>query len=85
MTTRCSPHPLFASVAERFTSSAEASKLPDWDLCALAWAYQVDPEKSFDFEDFQQALKLEIDRRGFSASKVESSQVGSSRWGRASV
>lgn len=77
-------HPLFVSVAERFTSSAQPSKLPDWDLCALAWAYQVvDPEKSF--EDFQQALELEINRRGFSASKVESSKVGSSRWGRASV
>eukprot|EP00435_Cladocopium_sp_Y103_P022119 s2676_g5.t1 len=34
-------HPLFASVAERFMSSAQPSKLPDWDLCALAWAYQV--------------------------------------------
>ena len=74
-------HQLFVLVAKRFKSQAAVSLLPDWDLCALAWSYQVvDPNRSFD--NFQDVLKIELDKRSFSASKVEGSKVGPSLWGR---
>ena len=43
---------LFYSVAKRFTS-AQGPPMPDWGLCAMAWAYDaVDgPGEVSDFED----------------------------------
>ncbi|CAK9044087.1 unnamed protein product [Durusdinium trenchii] len=69
--------PLLRAVARRFGSSAElsSSQLPDWDLCALTWSYQM-LDATGQFIDFQKALRVEIERRGLSESDVERSKDG---------
>lgn len=71
-------HELLLAVAQHLGSKTKVSRLPDWGLCALAWSFQVlEPEELMDFEEL---LLTEINKRGFTDEKVESSQLGSWEW-----
>eukprot|EP00435_Cladocopium_sp_Y103_P056765 s243_g19.t1 len=75
---------LLASAALRLGSPTALSRLKDFGLCALSWAYQVlDVEN--DFTDFRMLLKSEIEKRGLSEADVESSRLGHLKWNNANV
>ena len=73
---------LLDSAARRLGSSSMLSSVPDFNLCALSWSYQVlDAED--DFTDFRKLLMSEARRRGFSEADVQSCQRGRFRWNQA--
>ena len=75
---------LLASAALRLGSQSALSRLKDFGLCALSWAYEVlDVEE--EFTDFRTLLKSEIQRRRLSEADVESSRLGHLKWNHANV
>eukprot|EP00438_Fugacium_kawagutii_P028139 Skav213019 [mRNA] locus=scaffold2312:208801:210147:+ [translate_table: standard] len=70
---------LMNSVARRFGSRATVSSLPDFGACALLWSYQ-ELDTQDDYTEFQERLKSEVTRRGFSQADVQSCQLGRSDW-----
>lgn len=53
--------------------------LRDWDVCALAWAYQVlDPSEQH--KSFQVRLCKEVSRRNLTQAQVVRSQHGYEEW-----
>ena len=74
---------LLNSAARRLGSSSMLSSMPDFNLCALSWSYQV-LDTDDDFTDFRKLLMSEARRRGFSEADVHSCQRGRFRWNQAS-
>ena len=72
---------LLALAAERF-SRAQLSTLPGWNLCAMAWAYEV-MDTSGRFSAFQALLAEEIQSRDLLYFDVQSSRLGRFDWSRA--
>ena len=60
----------FYSVAKRFTS-AEGPPIPDWGLCAMAWAYDV-VDAPGEVSDFKDLWDKEAKGKGFLYSHVRS-------------
>ena len=55
------------------------SRLRDWDIAALTWAYQeLDPEQKH--QAFQKKLKSEVARRKLTQAQIEQSQFGYEEW-----
>eukprot|EP00435_Cladocopium_sp_Y103_P058527 s243_g20.t1 len=75
---------LLTSVAERFGSQTQLSRLKEFGLCALCWSYQVF-DKGADFTAFRERLKSETERRDLSEADVQSSRLGYLKWNRADV
>ena len=75
---------LLASAARRLGSQSALSRLKDFGLCALSWAYEVlDVEE--EFTDFRTMLGSEIQRRRLSEADVESSRLGHLKWNHANM
>eukprot|EP00438_Fugacium_kawagutii_P002198 Skav220753 [mRNA] locus=scaffold6504:34656:35498:- [translate_table: standard] len=67
------------SVSDHLGSRRKLSKLPRFNLCALAWSYQV-LDASDDFKDFKGVLKAVVRKRGCSEADVESTKLGHLKW-----
>ena len=65
---------LFYSVAKRFTS-AQGPPMPDWGLCAMAWAYDV-VDAPGEVSDFKDLRDKETKGKGFLYSHVRSCPGG---------
>ena len=73
---------LLVSSAQRLKSGRDLKTLPDWNLCALQWSYDVlDPDGRF--AEFKNTLASERTRRGLSDSDVSESALGIFEWNRA--
>ena len=70
-----------SSVAERFTRAQLSTTIPDWNLCAMTWAYEV-MDTSGRFSAFQAILAEEVQSRGLSYYDVQSSRLGRFDWSR---
>ena len=73
------PSELLVSVARRLGSGAKLRSVPDFNLCALLWSYQV-LDAQDEFADFRKLLISETKKRRVSEADVASCELGRFQW-----